>query len=291
MNNRYILITSARNEDNFIEKTIKSILSQSILPLKWIIVNDHSEDKTEEIITKYSKEHPFITLINFEEYTSRNFASKVFAIRKAYERVKNLDFDFIGILDADITFDNNYYESIIAEFHKNPKLGIAGGGFFDVYDGKKIKIPYSPYIVRGAVQLFRKECFENINGFLPLEWGGEDSIACATARMKGWEIQTFEQYSVMHNRKTGSVGENLLQINYHLGKRDYHRGLIVIAQLYKSLSRLWEKPFLLGSLCQIAGYWSCKLKKEKLILDDEIVNYIKQEQMKRIKNIFDFGKK
>lgn len=286
MKNKYILITSARNEEKFIEATIKSVLDQTIKPLKWIIVSDHSNDRTDEIISKYSGKDSFIQLIKLEGEQRRDFASKVFAIQKAYNLVKDIEFDFIGILDADITFQPNYYESILHEFDQNERLGIAGGGFYDVFENKRIKIPFSPYIVRGAVQLFRKLCFNDVGGFLPLKWGGEDTIACTIARMKGWEIQTFESIIVLHHRKTGSVGENILQINYHLGKRDYHRGLITLAQFLKSLSRITDNPFLLGGLSQIAGYWSCKLKKEKLILDDQTLNYIKQEQIIRIKKIF-----
>jgi len=284
MKNRYILITSARNEADFIEDTIKSVISQTILPITWIIVNDHSIDRTEEIIRKYMNDYSFIRLLNLEGNFQRNFASKVFAIKKAFDVVKDLSFEFIGILDADITFQNNYYELIMEEFGKDQKLGIAGGGFFDIYDNKKFKIPYSPYMVRGAVQLFRRECYENIGGFLPLQWGGEDTIACATARMNGWKINTFEELSVLHHRKTGSVGENLVQINIHLGKRDYHRGLIPLAQLSKSLSRIKERPFLLGSILQIFGYWTSKLKGEKLILDENLIEFIKREQKKRIKD-------
>lgn len=284
MSNRYVLITSARNEEDYIEETINSVISQTILPIQWIIVNDHSSDKTEEIVMKYMNNHSFITLLSLEGDLQRNFASKVLAITKAYDQIKNLSFEFIGILDADITFQNNYYESIMTEFDKDHKLGIAGGGFFDIYDNKKIKIPFSPYMVRGAVQLFRRECYENIGGFLPLQWGGEDTIACATARMNGWKINTFEELSVLHHRKTGSVGENLVQINIHLGKRDYHRGLIPLAQLSKSLSRIKEKPFLLGSFLQIWGYWTSKLKGEKLILDENLIEFIKEEQKKRIKD-------
>lgn len=288
MSSKYVLITSARNEAHFIENTIKSVLSQSILPISWIIVNDHSDDMTEKLVNHYSLRYSFIKLIQNQGTPQRNFASKVQAINTAYEMHKNLNFDFIGILDADITFESNYYESMILEFEKDNLLGIAGGGFFDVYDDKKIKIPFSPYNVRGAVQLFRRECYENIGGFLPLKWGGEDSIACASARMRGWKIKTFEEYMVLHHRKTGSVGENIFQINLHLGKRDFHRGLIPIAQFTKSINRVFEKPIIIGSLLQFLGYWASKLKREKLILDQSLIRFIKEEQKRRIKEFFGF---
>lgn len=285
MQNTYVLITAAKNEADFIEATIKSIVRQTLQPKKWIIVSDHSTDGTDHIIKKYSNEYSFISLLKFDGASNRNFASKVHAISVAFDLLKILEFNFIGILDADITFDENYYENIIKKFNESDKLGIAGGGFYDVYDGKKIKIAYSPYSVRGAVQLFRRECFEEIGGIYPLRYGGEDAVACAAASMHGWEIHTFEDIIVYHNRKTGSVGLNIFSIKFDEGKREYNRGLVPSVQFLKSLSRIGQQPIIIGALLQILGYWWLKLKKEKLIFSEELQNFIKAEQKAKLKKM------
>ena len=285
MKNNYVLITAAKNEADFIESTIKSVMRQILQPKKWIIVSDHSTDGTDYIVNKYSNEYSFISLLKFDGALNRNFASKVHAISAAYDLLKNLDFDFIGILDADITFDENYYKNITKKFDESAKLGIAGGGFYDVYDGKKIKISYSPYSVRGAVQLFRRKCFEEIGGIYPLRYGGEDAVACAAARMYGWEIQTFEDIIVYHHRKTGSVGLNIFSMKFEDGKREYNRGLISSVQFLKSLSRIRQHPIIIGTLLQILGYWWLKLKKEKLIFSEELQNFIKAEQKVRLRKM------
>jgi glycosyltransferase involved in cell wall biosynthesis len=285
MQSIYVLITAAKNEAAFIESTIKSVVRQTLQPKKWIIVSDHSTDETDYIVNKYSNEYSFISLLKFNGTLNRNFASKVHAISSAFDLLKNIDFNFIGILDADINFDENYYENIIKKFDESDKLGIAGGGFYDVYDGKKIKIPYSPYIVRGAVQLFRRKCFEEIGGIYPLRYGGEDTVACAAARMHGWEIQTFEDIIVYHNRKTGSVGLNIFSSKFQDGKREYNRGLISSVQFLKSLSRIRQHPIIIGTLLQILGYWWLKSKKEKLVFSEKLQNFIKAEQKVRLRKM------
>jgi glycosyltransferase involved in cell wall biosynthesis len=285
MKNNYVLITAAKNEAAFIESTIKSVVRQTLQPKKWIIVSDHSTDGTDDIVNKYSNEYSFISLLKFDGALNRNFASKVHAISAAFDLLKNIDIDFIGILDADITFDANYYKNIIKKFDESAILGIAGGGFYDVYDGKKIKIPYKKNNVRGAVQLFRRKCFEEIGGIYPLRCGGEDAVACAAARMHGWEIQTFEDIIVYHNRKTGSVGFNIFSMKFDDGKREYNRGLIPSVQFLKSLSRIRQHPIIIGTLFQILGYWWLKSKKEKLIFSEELQNFIKAEQKVRLRKM------
>ncbi|MBT8390654.1 MAG: glycosyltransferase [Ignavibacteria bacterium] len=286
MKNNYVLITAAKNEADFIESTIKSVVCQTLQPKKWIIVSDHSTDGTDDLVNKYSNEYSFIRLLKFDGAKNRNFASKVHAISAAYDLLKNLDFDFIGILDADITFDENYYKNITKKFDESARLGIAGGGFYDVYDGKKVKISYSQYSVRGAVQLFRRKCFEEIGGIYPLRWGGEDSVACANARMHGWEVKTFEDLVVLHNRKTSSVGLNIFKILFDDGKRDYNRGIILSIHFLRSITVIFNYPMIIGSLIQMLGYLSLLLKREKLIFSEELQNFIRSEQKFRLKKMF-----
>ena len=118
----YVLITAARNEEAYIEKTINSVISQTILPRKWVIVSDGSTDRTDQIVNKYAAKHDFIQLVHISGSTQRNFRSKVNAINIGYERLKHIEYEFIGILDADVSFKSDYFESILREFQKNPKL-------------------------------------------------------------------------------------------------------------------------------------------------------------------------
>ncbi len=101
----YILITPARNEADFIELTLKSMVAQSVVPLKWVIVSDGSTDGTDELVRRYMLQHPWIELVRMPERRERHFAGKVHAFNAGYERVKNLDFSIVGNLDADVSFE------------------------------------------------------------------------------------------------------------------------------------------------------------------------------------------
>lgn len=127
---QYVLITAAKNEAQYIELTIKSVISQSILPLKWVIVNDGSTDETEQIIKKYVDNHAWIELLSLPPAGERHFGRKAIAFNKGYEKVKDLEFDIIGNLDADISFDDEeYFSFLLNKFKVNPKLGVAGTPF------------------------------------------------------------------------------------------------------------------------------------------------------------------
>src|ERR1700674_2023700 len=122
----YVLITPARNEAAFIELTIKSVVGQTFRPAKWAIVSDGSTDGTDDIVNKYAAEHAWIELVRMPERKERNFAGKAYAFNAGYAKLKELDYDVIGNLDADITFDEEYFEFLIQKFAENPQLGVAG---------------------------------------------------------------------------------------------------------------------------------------------------------------------
>ena len=156
---KYILITAAHNEQDFIEKTILSVINQLHKPAEWIIVSDGSTDNTESIVSKYASENSFIKLLTNNRKEGRDFASKVYAINIGLKNIQTSEYDYIGILDADVSFDKDYYSSLIEEFKKNPKLAIAGGNYFDIIDGKKVPVSPSAYSVRGATQFFQEKMF------------------------------------------------------------------------------------------------------------------------------------
>jgi len=143
MNISYVLLTAAKNEEKYIRQTIESIVSQKILPEKWVIVSDASTDSTDDIIQEYAYKFSFIQYVRATDQSKRDFASKTFALNIGYKYLKDLDYNFIGFLDADVTFSPIYYETILNKFLLDLKLGVAGGIFYDVYDGKRHKIPIS----------------------------------------------------------------------------------------------------------------------------------------------------
>jgi glycosyltransferase involved in cell wall biosynthesis len=285
-NKKYVLITPARDEEDFIETTIKSIISQSILPQKWIIVNDGSTDKTNEIIAKYSKQYDFIESVYLSDSLKRDFSSKVNAISAGLSKMLDIEYNFLGNLDADITLNSNYYEKIIHKFEQDNNLGIAGGKIFDVIDGKAIEDISRIDSVGGQVQFFRRKCFEDVGGYLPLEMGGEDSIAEVMARMRGWKVQTFPDVTVLHNRRTGTAQTSIYVARFRHGMQEYLYGTHPLFEIAKCVYRIKERPYVIGSLLRACGYFWAFLRMERKYIPEEVVRYVQREQMVKLTGIF-----
>ena len=208
-NLRYVLISPARNEAAFIEKTIESMIVQTVLPLKWVIVDDGSTDNTREIVSRYLGQNPWIEMVQMPVRRDRSFAGKVVAFNAGFERVKDLPYDIVGNLDADISFDKDHFEFLVRQFSEDSTLGVAGtifreeGGYSsdkDSFEGRKH--------VSGQCQLFRRKCWEEIGGYIPHRAGGIDWMAVTTARMKGWKTESFRERWFFHYRHLGTTAES-----------------------------------------------------------------------------------
>ncbi len=164
---QYVLITPARNEEAFIGQTIESVVAQSVLPAKWVIVSDGSTDRTDDIVKQYTAKYNWIQLVRMPERAERHFAGKVLAFNAGYEQVQDLEYDIIGSLDADISFDPEYFEFLLGQFAGNAKLGVAGTPFREGTTQYDYRFSRKEH-VSGACQLFRRECFESIGGHVPV---------------------------------------------------------------------------------------------------------------------------
>ena len=122
----YVLITPARNEAATIELTLKSVVGQTVRPVRWVIVSDGSTDGTDEVVNKYATQHDWIELVRMPERKERHFAGKVHAFNAGYAKVKNLKYELIGSLDGDISFDQDYFAFLLDRFSEVPRLGLAG---------------------------------------------------------------------------------------------------------------------------------------------------------------------
>jgi len=168
----YVLVTPAWNEAEFIEETLRSMVAQTVLPLKWVIVSDGSTDGTDEIVRQYTSRYDWIELVRTPERAERHFAGKVHAFNAGWDRVKGLPYDIIGNLDADISFEQDLMEFLLARFASDTELGVAGTAFIEdgavLYDYDIV----SREDVSGQCQLFRRQCFEEIGGYTPSKIGG-----------------------------------------------------------------------------------------------------------------------
>lgn len=282
----YVLITPARNEAAFIELTIKSMVAQTVPPLKWVIVSDGSTDGTDDIVKKYVDECKWIELVRMPERIERHFAGKVSAFNAGYTKVKDLDYDIIGNLDADISFGQNHFEFLLDKFAENPLLGVAGTAFIEdisvAYNYKFTNIEH----VSGQCQLFRRECFEEIGGYIPIKGGGIDWTAVTTARMKGWKTRTFVEKTFVHHRKMGTGMSGLLISRFRFGKQDYYLGAHPVWEVLRCLYQMKGKPFILGGVLLFCGYFWAFLTRVERPIPQALIDFRRNEQMQRLKEIF-----
>jgi glycosyltransferase involved in cell wall biosynthesis len=280
---KYVLITAASNEQENIEKTIQKVVSQTILPLQWNIVVNYSTDRTLEIVKSWAERLPWLKLLELPGMRERDFALKVSALEQGIKSIHpQYDYEYIGILDADICLPVNYYEKVLSYFSNNPTLGIAGGTLDDLtHSGKRIKRLGSIYSVPGGVAVFRRECWNSIGGFFPLKWGGEDTTAELVAKKNGWIVKSFLDIKGIHQRKLVEKSD-YFKILFNLGKRDYHIGTVPLFEVFKCLRRASERPYLLSTFYRLTGYFCSLLSGETLEIPEELLKFYKQEQYRRL---------
>jgi biofilm PGA synthesis N-glycosyltransferase PgaC len=281
----YVLVTPARNEAAFIEKTIQSVIAQTVLPLRWVIVSDGSTDGTNEIVERYLPGRPWLELVKLPPRAERNFAAKVLAFRAGYERVKDLPYEVIANIDADVSFPADYFAFLLERFEQMPDLGVGGthyveGGFHSFGDSYM-----NVHHVNGQIQAFRRRCFDDIGGYQPIRGGGIDWVAVTTARMKGWLTLSFEGRVFEHHRKMGTAGGSELQARFHYGKKDYFLGGHPLWQLARSTFQLAKRPYVIGGLALLAGYTWCWLTGHERPVSPQLMRFHRAEQMARLKQL------
>lgn len=278
----YVLITPARNEAEFIESTLQSVVSQTVLPKKWIIVSDGSTDGTDEIVRKYQTGRTWIELVRLPERRNRHFAAKARAIDAGLERLNGLAYDIIGNVDADVSFDKDYFSYLLGKFEDTSDLGVAGThyteGEFHSFKDSHI----NPDHVNGAVQLFRRRCFEQVGGYTPIKGGGIDWLAVTTARMKGWKTRSFGGKVFQHHRPIGTAETHTLHQRFHYGKKDYYTGGHPLWQLARGMYQMLKKPYVVGGLAILCGYFWGWLTRVERPIPKDVMRFYRQEQLERL---------
>ncbi len=280
---RYALLTSAKNEEQYIRDAIESVIHQSVLPTAWLIVDDGSTDRTAEIVTEYARRNPFIRLHNCSKEPGRSFASQYKAIQAAYGMIQELPFEYVGVHDADIAVQGEgYYEQILNEFEEDESLGITGGLIYEKQGGRFAnRKGNSLHSVAGGIQMFRRKCFDQIGGYTPLALGGSDWLAQIDARRRGWDVRALPNLHAFHFRPTATACGRMRGW-FRLGMLDSSFGSNPIFEFVKCFRRISSKPAIFGSLFQFCGYAWWTLKKPKPLIPQEAVTFLRNEQRTRI---------
>lgn len=282
----YVIITPARNEAEFIECTLKSVVAQTVRPLRWVIVSDGSTDGTDEIVSKYSTEHPWIQLVRTPERAERNFAGKVFAFNTGYANVEDLDYKVIVSLDGDISFTSDYFEFLLAKLTEDPQIGLTGTPFQELSGGMYDYRFVSREHVSGACQVFRRECFEAIGGYVPVKGGSIDHIAVIKSRMKGWKTRTWTEKVCIHHREIGTAQRSVINSRFKYGVKDYAIGNHPVWEAFRVCYQMTRTPVCIGGLALGAGYFWASIRRLKRPVPDDLVAFHRDEQVQRLKKLF-----
>ena len=282
----YVLITPSRNEAHLIEGTLRSVVGQTTLPMRWIIVNDGSTDATAEIVGSYAAQHSWIELVNRPARKGRHFAGKVEAFRAGQERVQHLPYEIIGNLDADVSLDPDHFEFLLTKFSQDDRLGVAGTVFREPsgYDSGSDSFEGQTY-VSGQCQIFRRNCFEEIGGYVPSKAGGIDWMAVTTARMAGWRTRSFREKVFLHHRPLGTAERGVVASAFAYGKKDYILGGHPLWEIFRCAYRMTKRPYLICGIALLAGYVSGFVTRAERPVSRELMRFHRSEQLQKLKVI------
>jgi glycosyltransferase involved in cell wall biosynthesis len=283
---KYVLITSARNEEAFIAKTLESVVAQTQRPEHWIITDDGSTDRTPEIIEEYAARFPWISLVRRLNRPLRHFKGKADAVNAAFKFLESSTFDIVGNVDADVSFEPDLMEFLMRKFSDDPQLGVAGVPYIEGdFDSARDSFEGENFVA-GQVQLFRRQCFQEIGGYAKSRAGGVDWIAVMTARMKGWKVRSFQEKRFIHHRMMNSAERGMLAAYFSYGQKDYYLGGSPIWEIFRVAFRATRKPWLIGGLAMFCGYCHAALTRVPRPVPVELMRFHRHNQLKKLKKIF-----
>ena len=278
----YACITPVKDEALYIRHTLESMTKQRLLPMAWIIVDDGSSDDSAEIISEYASAHPWIRLVTIEKGSPRQTGSaEIYAFNYGLTFLKNIRYDFIVKLDADVSFEEDYFSRLISKFISNPRMGIASGIYLERHQGRWQPIRMPGYHAAGASKVIRSECFRDIGGFMPTR--GWDTVDEIKALYQEWETGHFIDLPFYHLKAEGS-GMGFLHTSVMHGEIFYRTtGGFFFFFLLKVIKRLVTgKPFLIGGAAMMAGYWKARLSHMPLLVTREEAAFYRGILFKRL---------
>jgi glycosyltransferase involved in cell wall biosynthesis len=278
---RIYIVIPAHNEEAYLSKMLQSLVEQSILPEKIVLVNDNSTDNSQSIINSFSENYYFIKSVSTSTEKSHEPGSKVInAFYKGFEMLDD-EFDVICKFDADLIFPKNYLETIAAIFKNNPTCGIAGGFCFIEKNNEWIleNLTNTDHI-RGALKAYRKDCFKQIGGLKKTM--GWDTVDELLAQYHGWKVITNESLHVKHLKPTGILYSNTSK--YKQGEAFYKMRYGFILTKIAAAKLSFKKRNFRFFIDTIIGYIKASKQNLPFIVSEEEGKFIRNLRWKGIKN-------
>jgi biofilm PGA synthesis N-glycosyltransferase PgaC len=279
---RYAVVTAAKNEAAFIERTFQMVLRQTVMPQKWGIVSDGLTDRTNEIVNRYADQFKFIELIS-RERGEHQFGSKVKVVNAVVEHLGGSEYEYLGVLDADIQLLTDYYEVLLGHFRVVSEIGILGGTRKDLHGEVFVPIRFNELSIGGTYQCFRRSCCEDIGGYLCLEFGGTDMMAGVAARQRGWKVRALAELEALHLIPAGLAEGNCLRRGISRGKTNCMMGYHHVFEILKLL-RVRSGNNVLHNVGEVFGFVSQWFSREEYGVPHEVVAFLRQELFGRLRH-------
>lgn len=258
-----VIVSPVRNEIAYFEHTLESMVTQTVKPREWIIVDDGSIDGTFELASRYASKHPWITVLQKPDRGARAVGPGVVeAFYVGFSRIGEKA-DFVCKMDGDIRFSATYFEELLSKFESDPMLGAASGKPYLEISGRLVPEKTGDEMVAGQINFYRWQCFEDIDGFVrEVHW---DAIAFHRARMAGWKTRSFDEEALrfIHLRLMGSSDRGVITGRKRWGKGQYFIGTHPFYLLAIVCYRALERPFLIGGLFIGVGYIQSALRRDR----------------------------
>ncbi len=277
---KYYIVIPTYNEEKFISLTLQSLVEQTVLPTKVVVVNDGSTDNTKTIIQKFCDTYSWISLVNKTSDAVHLPGSKVIqAFQKGLDTLDN-NYDIIVKADADLIFPNNYFETVVKHFETDDRIGMVGGFAYIEKNGDWIleNLTDKDHI-RGAFKAYRKETFEQIGGLKPaMGWDTVDELLC---RFYHWKIVTVETLKVKHLKPTGANYNQAAR--YKQGEAFYSLGYGLLITAIASLKLAMRKGKPLLFIDYIRGFHKAQSAGKPLLVTKEQAQFIRAYRWKKMK--------
>ncbi len=258
---RIVIVAPVRDEAKYLQGTIDCLAAQTLKPVEWLLVDDGSTDETYAIAERASREHPWIRVIKRQDRGVRAVGPGVVeAFYFGYDQIETKEYDYICKMDGDIEIGPEYFSTLVEYFEKDPQLGSASGKIFIEADGGLVEERASDEMVAGMVNFYRRECFEAIGGFVrQVHW---DGIAYHKARITGWRTRSVRtpKLAIIHKRLMGSSHQGIWHGRMRWGRGQYFMGTHPVYIVPMGVYRMAEKPFIIGGLGIICGYFKAMLE-------------------------------
>lgn len=276
---RYVMITPARNEGRAIEETILSVIAQSVRPVEWVIVNDGSRDETANIIDQYAQHFAWIHCVHRSDRGYRSPGSGVMqAFYAGYDTLQCSDWQYLVKLDADLVPEVDYFKRCLNAFREDPRLGVSGGTVYHMANGVRQIETVPGFHVRGATKIYRRACWEGLGGLLPAP--GWDTLDEVKANMLHWSTRSLP-ILVRQRRATGACDGEWAD-NLKNGRANYISGYHPLFMAAKCLRRMAQRPYLVGAIALMTGYLGGYLKRLPRVQDPALIRYLRQQQLRRL---------